>query len=557
MRTILRAAAAAAILFAASQAAAQTETPEPRFTPEAFRAHVAFLADDLLEGREAGTRGHELAALYVATRFQGLGLQPGGEGGDWYQRVPLQERALESARLTLSGPATGVSWANGEGVIISPSALEPVLQLEAPLVFVGFGLDDRKSGFDDYRGLDVRGKIVVALEGAPQGTPSEIGAHLNREKARMAMERGAVGFISVPTRLSDRTRPWSKRLPGAASPRMSWLGPDGKPDTDAPALRATAVMSLEAAGALFQGSRRSLEQVLAEADRPGARIRGFALPGQARFDIRTRYRTAESPNVIGVLPGADPELKDEVVVVMAHLDHLGLKVDGAEGDRVYNGAMDNGTGVATMLETARAMARAPDRPRRTVLFMATTGEEKGLLGADYFGAHPVVPLERIAGLVNMDMPILTYDFADIVPYGADSSTMGVLVARAAGRMGVAVTPDPQPQEGIFTRSDHYGLVKRGVPSVFLKTGPLDTSGGQGGAAANTAFRSTQYHEVSDEMDLPFSWEAAARFARLNWMITRELANADERPRWYAGDFFGETFAPDAPKAKRGAPAAAD
>jgi len=556
MRSVLRAAAAVAgILLSTSFASAQPAAPsagEPRFAPEAFQAHVRFLADDLLEGREAGTRGHQLAALYVANQFHGLGLEPGGDDG-WYQTVPLQERRLQSARMTLSGPAAGISWTNGEDVIIAPSALEPRVDLEAPVVFVGFGLDDPRNGFNDYRGLNVRGKIVVALEGTPKGTPSEIGAHLNRQKARMAMDRGAVGFVTVATLLADKTRPWSKRLPGAATPRMTWIGRDGKAHVEAPGLRATATVNRPVADALFEGAKRSFADVLAEADREKGAPRGFPLQGRLRFEIATDYRTTSSPNVIGVLPGSDPALKDEVVMVMAHLDHLGMKPEGTPGDRIYNGAMDNGTGVATMLETARALVQSGERPRRTVMFMASTGEEKGLLGADYFGAYPVVPLERIAGLVNMDMPILTYDFADIVGEDRHSSSMGVLVARAAARMGVKVTPDPQPQEGIFTRSDHYALVKRGVPSVFLKTGPLDAGGGQGGAAANTAFRSTQYHEVSDELDLPFDWASAARFARLNWMITRELANADERPRWYEGDFFGETFAKAAPKAKRPGP----
>jgi len=234
------------------------------------------------------------------------------------------------------------------------------------------------------------------------------------------------------------------------------------------------------------------------------------------------------------------------VVVMGHLDHIGIKPGVTSGDAINNGAMDNATGIATMLEAARAMAANPNRPKRPVLFVAVTGEEKGLLGADYLSRFPVVPAGgRVVAVVNLDMPILTYDFTDVVAFGAEHSTLGPIVAAATAKDGVALSPDPMPEEGLFTRSDHYRFVQQGVPSIFLVTGHAGP-----GAKAFSDFLKTHYHRVSDDLALPFNWNAAAKFSRINMLIATEIANAPETPKWYADSFFGKVFAPEAAKAKR-------
>ncbi len=551
MQPLVRAAALACALLSASFATAQTAPApnEPVFSPERFRAHVELLADDLMEGRETGTRGHRLAALYVAEQFRALGLKPAGENGTWYQTVKLQERSLAAGTtptLTLTGPAGARTFANAGDVILSPSALETATRLDAPIVFVGFGLDDRANGFNDYRGLDVRGKIVVALSGTPKGTPSEIGAHLNREKPVMAANRGAAGFISIDTDVSEKAFPWAKRLPGANLPRMTWVRTDGRPYVRAPGIRASASANREAAEALFAGSRRTLAEIRAEADKPGGKPRGFVLKTRGAFDVSSSHRLLDSPNVAAMLPGSDPVLKDEVVLIMGHLDHLGVR-PGNAGDKIYNGALDNASGVSAVIETARAFVDSGQAPKRSVLFLAVTGEEKGLLGSDYFAEYPSVPIGRIAGVVNIDMPILTYDFGDIIAYGSESTTLGAITERAAARMGVTLSPDPQPEQGIFTRSDHYNLVRRGVPSIFLKTGPHDVSGATSGADADRDFRVHRYHEAGDDLDQAIDWVAGAKFTRVNWLIAREIADSPERPRWYAGDFFAGLFAKGAPR----------
>jgi Zn-dependent M28 family amino/carboxypeptidase len=231
---------------------------------------------------------------------------------------------------------------------------------------------------------------------------------------------------------------------------------------------------------------------------------------------------------------------------MGHLDHLGLRKDARPGeDRVYNGALDNAAGVATMIEAARAFVESGQRPRRSILFIANTGEEKGLLGADYFANHPTVPISSIASVVDLDMPLLLYDFTDVIAFGADHSTLARTVARAAAQMDIALSPDPMPEQSIFTRSDHYQFVRQGVPAVFLATGFAN-----GGAEKWRAFLNGDYHHVGDDLSQPIHWEQGARFARLNYLISRELADADQRPLWYRGDYFGNLFAAKAPRAER-------
>lgn len=257
-----------------------------------------------------------------------------------------------------------------------------------------------------------------------------------------------------------------------------------------------------------------------------------------------RKRTYKAPNVIGVLPGSDPVLKNEYVVLSAHLDHVGTDPLRA-GDKIYNGAMDNASGVATMLETARVFAGSKHRPKRSILFVALAGEESGLLGSNYLARNPVVGTGKVVANVNLDMPILLYDFQDVIAFGGEHSTMGEVTARAGASMGVSVSPDPMPEEDFFERSDHYSFVKVGVPSIFLMTGFKN-----GGEKAFRTFLAKNYHQPSDQTDLPFNWEAGAKFARLNYLIARDVADAPEAPRWYEGNRYGDRFARGAPRAVR-------
>jgi hypothetical protein len=530
--------AAAAALLSLSTAAVSQTAAAPAFTADAFRAHVAFLADDLLEGRDAGTRGYDIAARYVATRFEALGLKP-AVNGSWYQQVPFVEYQLADspAGVTIGGRR----FANRAEVMVWPDPADTRPSIEAPVVFVGYGLDLPSQGIDDYAGLDVRGKIVAILSGTPKGLPSDVAAHAGSQKGRTAASRGAIGTISLRSRATAKNYGWDKVV-APQEPSVTWVGPDGRPFTAAQGIGFAATFDTPAAQALFAGAPRTLDQILDEAEK-GGRPTGFALRSPVKMERASTSRRFSSPNVIAMLPGSDPALANEYVLLMAHLDHTGISPEG--GDRINNGAMDNATGIATMLEAARAFTQSGTRPRRPILFAAVTAEEDGLLGSQYLAKNPVVTASggKVVAVVNLDMPVLLYDFNDVIAFGAEHSTLGQVVERAGATMGVKLAEDPLPQEGLFTRSDHYRFVQEGVPSVFLMTGF-----GNGGDKKFTGFLETHYHKPSDQIDLPFDWAAGAKFARLNYQIAREIADAPAAPLWYQGSFFGDTFATSQPRA---------
>lgn len=530
------------------------EPDMPAFSADRVEATVRFLSDDLLEGRDTGSVGHEIAARYVASRFAALGLKPAGEDGSYFQRITLQQTdpGATPGTVTISGPGGAeASWKHATDVLVGMSANEPSLDISAPMVFVGYGIENRKLGINDYAGLDVKGKIVVTLRGFPKGLPSEEAAHLGATKRQAAQAHGAIAMVSVATLLSNKTRPWAQTVHNADEPDFAWVGADGKAFDEAPRIRVTASLNDPAAAAAFAGAPQTLDAARAIADKPGGRPKGFALKTRIRIQSDSVTKRVTSPNVVAILPGSDPKLKDEYVVLSAHLDHIGVTParpgDKPDVDRINNGALDNAAGVATMLEVAQAAATVASRPRRSLIFIATTGEEKGLIGADYYARHPSVPIAAIVGNVDLDMPLLLYPFTDVTAFGADHSTLGPIVAAAVAPMGVKLSPDPMPAQSIFVRSDHYMFVKQGVPAVFLATGFAN-----GGEKQWEAFLGGKgaYHHPDDDMNQAIDWRQGARFAEANYRIMRAMADADAPPLWYAKDFFGDTFAPKAAKAPR-------
>lgn len=525
-------------------AADETETMDSGITADGVRAHIEFLADDLLQGRDPGTPGYDIAARYVASQFVAMGVEPAMQDGSWYQPVPLRQTTGEGdfgLKLTVNGEDLALN--KSDDYIVRGGANSGARSVSAPLVFVGYGFDRPDLGFDDYAGLDVEGKIVVSLTGFPKGMPSELGAHLSATKSAMADKRGAIGSITIPTYQYIERRPWAQLKEFASSPSMGWVNADGATHSLAPGIALGAIMHPDAAAALFADADTDLQPILALADTDGGRPKGFALDAQAELSASDAARDFPSPNVIGMIRGSDPELADEYVLMTAHLDHVGVHGPDDAEDRIHNGAMDNAAGVATMLEVARAIVSSGARPRRPILFAAVTAEEGGLLGSDYLSRNPVRDDGEVVAVVNFDMPVLTYAFSDVIAFGAEHSSLGPMVDKAANSVGVALSPDPIPEEGIFTRSDHYRFVQQGIPSVFLATGFAGD-----GAETFTSFLATHYHKPSDDLNLPIDWDAGARFAEVNYRIVSGIANADERPRWNEGDFFGDEFAPDQPRA---------
>ena len=539
-----RAALASVALLLVAQPALAAPKAKPAatsFAPsaEAIKAHMTFLADDLMEGREAGTRGYDIAANYVASQYAQLGVKPGAEGGKYLQSVPmLAYRAAGEGAFTATG-ADGkpVEMKFGEDYLPSAQANAPDLTVKAPLVFVGYGVVAPKQGRDDYAGLDVKGKIVVILGGAPSGFQTEERAHYGNATVKRveAANRGAVGMITLSTLAGEKRRPFARGVGGYKSWRMTWR--DAKDVAYVRGATAPSLGSLSQAGAAKLFPADALAAAMAAAETPQGAVKGFDLGAVASVTLKSEIEKRQSSNVVGVIEGSDPKLKAQTIILSAHLDHIGINENAKPGeDRINNGALDNASGIATLLEVARGFQNAKARPKRSIILLAVTAEEKGLIGSEYFANNPTVPKADIAADVNLDMPVLLYDFQDVIAFGAERSTIGDAVGRAAGRVGISLSSDPMPEEGLFTRSDHYRFVEQGIPSVFLMTGFKN-----GGEKGFRDFLATNYHHPGDDLNQPINYTAAARFALVNYEIARELANAPTRPTWKSGDFFGDLF----------------
>ena len=532
------------LLIALSSASAFcVEDAEDTALQARLEAHITFLADDLLRGRQPGTEGYDIAAAYVASQFRQMGLQPAGTDGSYFQPVPLRRAWLNegSATLELLRDGQRRSFRFVEEFYRGPDLVHLDSQVQAGMVFAGYGIDAPPLEYNDFESLDVAGKVVVVLKGQPLDFPSEEGAHFSsgREILKNVTSRGAIGLVMIHTPRTEKRFAWSRVESLVGMPSMGWLDADGKVFAGFAELRGGALLKSTAAAALFEGAESPLAELLAK-DEAGEPLPHFALPGEMRMSQSSRHDSISSPNVAAYLPGEDPLLSDEFLVYTAHLDHIGELHGEGHADAINNGALDNASGVSVMLETARLFTEG-QAPRRSVLFLAVTAEEKGLVGSEYYAQNPTIPRKQLAGVVNLDMPLLLYDFGDVIAFGAEHSTIGDAVQQAADRQGVALTPDPFPEQNIFVRSDHYRFVQQGVPAVFLVTGTTAADGATDTKAIFEGFLKDHYHTPSDDLNLPINYRAAARFTRVNFSIGDILANQLERPRWREGDFFGETF----------------
>ena len=547
-KLIVAALALSAVSGCVSSTASKTAAVQPAASAKAIEAHMQFLAADELAGRETGSKEHEIASLYIATQLQALGLLPAGENGSYFQRVPLRKARLaqDSASFTLHVDGKNTELSYPKAFFTGPSMQYQQTDVTAPLVFAGYGLVSKEFALDDYANLDVKGKIVVLLAGRPDSLPSEEAAHLNSLKTKLAAERGAVGIVTIHTPKQEKTRPYATSLLYLNAPSMEWLQADGTPADSYPDLKAGAYVHPDAAASLFAKAPQSLADIFAQLENKQNPV-GFELGVTASLSRRSTHEPISSPNVIAMLPGSDPVLKDEYVVITAHSDHIGLANDLRTDDKINNGAMDNAAGVSILLETARLFAALPQAPKRSVLFVVVTGEEKGLLGADYFANNPTKPIDKLVANVNLDMPVLLYPFADMVAFGANHSSLGTVVERAAAKEGIALSPDPMPEQAIFTRSDHYTLVKKGVPAVFLMTGFKSQDPAQDGGKIWGSFFAKHYHKPSD--DIPslikdygaIRYDAGAVFANINYNIALDIANTGQRPYWLKQSFFNGVF----------------
>jgi Zn-dependent M28 family amino/carboxypeptidase len=504
-----------------------------------IEADVRFLADDLLEGREAGTRGYDLAALYVATRYRLLGLEPAGEDGSYFQRVPLLRgvRERDGARFAITREGRVTEFAFESEFLPAINYSTGRAAVTAPMVFVGQAVRAPELQHDDYAGVDVKGKIAVVLDNAPARFSADQRAfHASSlEKLSELERRGAVGVIFLGDPVNEKKRPWALDAPNWRRPGMRRLDAQGRPVDDFPGLAVRISCNVQLADAIFAGSPHTAAEVFAMLEQ--GTLRPFDLVGTATLASRARLEPVVSRNVIARLPGSDPGASAEHVVFTAHLDHVGIGAPHA-GDSIYNGAQDNSVGVATMLEAARMLATGP--PRRSTLFVALTAEEKGLLGAFHFAAHPTVLADSLVANVNMDMPLLIADVTDVIPVGIEHSTLEAVARSAVAEAGMTLTPDPFPDEVVFVRSDQYAFVRQGVPAIYLLSGVKRRDGSDGGPMFQD-FLAHRYHLPSDDLGQPIHWTGAARLACVNYRIGQAIGNDPARPAWKPGDFFGGKF----------------
>ncbi|HYJ30999.1 MAG TPA: M28 family metallopeptidase [Allosphingosinicella sp.] len=494
----------------------------------AWWTDVVTLSSDAMEGRLTGTPGYDRAAAFVVQRLRALGLEPAGSEG-YHQRVEFEEQFLDpgAARVRLVARGGGGTMLRvPEEMVVSRRAPLPT-RLDAPLVFVGYGLHMPEAGHDDFAGMDLRGKIAVYVAGGPASVSGALKSHARAERARLLAERGAVGAIGI-TPAAQLEAPWARTAAGATQSGMYFADPAIR---SVPGTFFEASVDPAQAERLFARSGRRFAEIAALSDAGGA-VPRFELNQWLRGTLAPRTRRLASPNIVARLPGSDPRLAAEHVVLSAHLDGLGT--DNGNGDRIYNGALDNAAGVAALLDIAAELERTGARPRRSILFVFVTAEEKGLLGARYFARRPTVPRESIVADLNYDMALPLYPLTGIIVVGAEESGIGAEAAAVARAIGLPLVPDPFPNRNAFTRSDQYAFIEQGIPAAAFKFG---FAAGTAEAETERAWRATHYHSTSDDGSQPVFREDEIRLHDFIAALTLRIANAETRPRWHDTSFF--------------------
>ena len=526
MRSLLPALAALAL---AAPLAAQA-TPVTRalqaLRPDVYRAHLAFLSDDALEGRAPATRGGEVAAAYVAAQFARLGLEPAGDSGTYFHRIPVVTHTSEPT-LSVTAPAPRTLGYRDDYVLWSMRD-EPDVEVTAPVVFAGYGITAPESRWDDFAGTDVKGRIIVVLVNDPGLQDSTVfrGAELTyygrwTYKIEEAERQGAAGVLMVHT-TESATYPWSTVV-------GSWSKTQVRLARTASPLLVAGWLTHEAATALLAAAGQDLAALTAEAARPG--FRAVPLPLTLHASVHSKLARSETSNVVARLPGRGPHA-DEAVLVGGHYDHLGIGVP-VNGDSIYNGAWDNASGTAAVLALAEAFVTSGVRPARSVLFTAFGAEESGLIGSTAFAERPTLPLRRIAAVMNVDVVNLLGRTRDIGALGLEHTSLGAAFTRAARAEGLRVTDDPDARlRGSFFRSDHFPFAKAGVPALSLEGG-LDFVGRPAGwgKAQRDEYTARRYHSPQDEFDAKADLGGALQQMRVVLRLVTAVADAPGQPAW--------------------------
>jgi Zn-dependent M28 family amino/carboxypeptidase len=519
------------LLLCITTVAQNSSTPAAAsFDGKSWWNYVKVLADDNMEGRETGSAGLRKAAAYIVEQLKNDGLEPAGSNG-YYQPVKLISRQIDESGSSLALVRNGTTepLTLGEDAMFS-TRVDLAPEVDAPLVFVGYGLSVPEKKYSDFTGLDLKGRVAVVISGSPSDMPAALASHYQSmaERAQALRAAGAVGLISIPNPASMDI-PWGRMTLARTRPSMTLADPSMN---ESAGIRLAVVFNPADAEKLFQGSGHSFEEIAALAkDRKP--ITGFALTASIKAHAKVIVKEVDSDNVVAKLPGTDPKLKTQYVVLSAHMDHLGIG-EPINGDRIYNGAMDNGSGSALVLDIANSLHRSQTKLKRSVLFVFVTGEEKGLLGSRYFANQPTVPKDSIVADINTDMFLPIFPLKILTVYGLDESTLGGMARKVAQEQGVQVQADPQPLRNAFIRSDQYSFIRQGIPSVAMKVG---FAPGSAEEVAEKKWLTERYHAPSDDLDQPVDLAAAGKFEDIVQALAIKAANDPQRPQWNGDSFF--------------------
>ena len=509
-----------------------------RIDTNTIRSHIAYLADDKLKGRLPGTEGYQMAVDYVLDQYKKIGLTPGGDNGGFTQKVLIRKSLVDnsSAIAVLKD-----KYGNTDSLTFikdftpAPHPIKAKTSADGQIVFAGYGVEIPGS-YSDYAGIDVKGKIVVLVAGAPDGLHSTVTAHFSNigNKLTVAYEKGAIGVIMYNSqfRPSTNTNP-TLQSNTTVNPEKTIAFSRGFTGNLNVVVNAGNMLIRR----LFMNSGKNLQQVLADIKK--GKASSFEFGYSLSVSYSTTHNDIESYNIIGVISGSDKLLKNEYVVHSAHLDHVGIGRVVA-GDSIYNGAHDNASGVASLLEIARIYKSSGAKPKRSVLIVMVTAEEMGLLGSSYFAANPTVPKASIVADVNTDMPTVIAPLLSVVPLGAEHSSIMNNVKFAAGYLGLDVEKDPEPNENRFVRSDQYSFVMNGIPALHIKYGTKSNIPGFDLTAFVKQWRAKYYHQAADGLEGGiFNFTAAKTYVQLNFLISYSIAQTPARPKWNDGDLFAK------------------
>jgi Zn-dependent M28 family amino/carboxypeptidase len=507
-----------------------------------IKAHVAYLSDDKLKGRLPGKEGYLMAVDYAIKQYKEMGLKPAGEKGTFTQKVLLRKSKLvkETAKFTLTLPdGKKQELTLGNDLAIYPHPERKSVDFNAPLVFVGAGFDAPQVDLQDYKGIDVKGKIVVVLRKIPENLPTNVKLHLGYPATlqEFAVKNGAIGvlvcnytnsmvqFKAAANNMVSNGVSASVTAKGKRTSSASVLG--GK-------IMVAGGISVPTLQALMRAENNMLDSTWQQLEK--GKYVSKALKSTISGHYESKFEDIVSYNVVAKLEGSDPKLKKEYVIHSAHLDHLGIGKP-INGDSIYNGAHDNASGVACALEIARMYATVSPKPKRSLLFLLVTAEEMGLLGSGYFAAFPTVTKKQIVADINNDMPTLLAPLESVAPLGAEHSSLQKVVEQAASLAKLEVEPDPDPSEGRFVRSDQYNFVKAGIPALHIKYGYRFSNPSLNLAEKVKKWREANYHKPSDEITNGFVWSASKKYVQVNFLVSYLISQNPARPTWNKGDFF--------------------